>query len=76
MRDLIEAINTDWHAPFKARLERLANKAYKDQLRAWEKSGRKKSTFRYAPPEWQIAAIDALDKNDENAAKYALLNVE
>jgi hypothetical protein len=59
----------DWHTSAKAWLERESFREYQDQLRAWIKSGRRKSTFRYSPPDWQRDAIAFLGANDEEGFK-------
>lgn len=63
----------DWQAPVQKRLHRLANRAYKAQLKAHLRRGRSRRTFRFNPPGWQRDVVAALGRNDEAAAKAILL---
>lgn len=66
-------MDRDWQAAFSKRLERVALDEYRMQRAAHLKAGRRKSTFRYNPPDWQRDAVAALGRNDEEAAKAALM---
>lgn len=68
-----DANPTDWQGPFNLGLCRAAHTEYRAQLAAHKKRGRRPSTFRYTVPAWQADAIDAMARNDEEAAKAAKL---
>lgn len=63
----------DWQAPVQKRLQRLANRNYKAQLKAHLRGGRSRRTFRFNPPAWQRDIVAALGRNDEATAKAILL---
>ncbi len=60
---------TNWWGPGNEWVQKEAQKEYQVQLRAHTKRGRKKSTFRYTPPQWQQEAMEALGDNDEERFK-------
>ncbi len=85
MKELIEAVtdrpsfpdaSRDWQGPVQARIQRMATDEYSAQLAAYLKTGRKKTRFRWSPPAWLDAVVDALGRNDEEHAKSILLNPE
>ena len=59
----------DWWTAGNAWLQQQSGKEYQSQLRAHLKRGRKKSTFRYSPPDWIRDAVAALGRNDEETFK-------
>lgn len=59
----------DWWGPGNRWLEKQALELYRQQLAAHVKRGQAKSTFRYAPPDWQKDAVEALGRNDEETFK-------
>ena len=63
-----ETSRLDWQTPFKAMLERRAHADYMASGRTL------KERARWIPPEWLRDAIDALNRNDENAAKRIMLD--
>jgi hypothetical protein len=75
-RELLEApkmTTTDWQSGFGRMLERAAFREYESQVAAHLRRGRKRSTFRYSVPEWQQSAVDAMGRNDEEAAKASAM---
>ena len=65
--------STDWQGPFNTRLIAVASDEYKAQKVSHLKRRRSLKTFRYVPPQWQIDAIQAMVRNDEELAKACLL---
>jgi hypothetical protein len=55
----------DWWGPAQKWLLQEAQKEEQMQLRAHLRRRRKKSTFRYIPPQWHRDAMEALGANDE-----------
>lgn len=62
----------DWQSPARAWLDKRAFAEWEAQGRPRPKRGRGR---RYCPPDWQRDAIDALNRNDEEAFKAIKLRV-
>jgi len=56
---------TDWWTAGNQWLIKKATEMYRVQLAGHLKKRRSPRTFRYSPPDWQIDAMEALGKNDE-----------
>ena len=65
--------STDWQGSFNAGLIRKAQMEWRIQRSAHLKRRRSIRTFRYVVPQWQSDAIEAMARNDEEAAKAAVL---
>jgi len=59
----------NWLGPMNDWLCAWALKEYETQITSHLKRGRRKTTFRYAVPEFQSDIIDAMNDGDEERAK-------
>jgi len=59
----------NWWSAGNGWLEKRALAEYRVQRAAHLKAGRRASTFRYNPPDWQRDAVTALGRHDEETFK-------